>query len=62
VLQVIYSFDRAALPVYVGQQMDAYIEAPPIAGPNAPAQHSSGNIPYNRTRESSNLQTSTGRL
>ena len=62
VLQVIYSFDRAALPVYVGQQMDAYIEAPPVAGPNAPTQHSSGNIPYNRTRESSNLQTSTGRL
>ena len=34
VLQVIYSFDHAALPVYVGQQMDAYIEAPP-AGKDA---------------------------
>ncbi len=30
VLQVIYSFDHAALPVYTGQQMDAYIEAPPV--------------------------------
>ena len=27
-LQVIYSFDRGSLPVYVGQQMDVYIEAP----------------------------------
>src|SRR5260221_12241851 len=26
VLQVIYSFDRGALPVYVGQQMDVFIE------------------------------------
>jgi RND family efflux transporter MFP subunit len=28
VLQVIYSFDEGALPVYVGQQMDVFIEAP----------------------------------
>ena len=28
VLQVIYSFDRGELPIYVGQQMDIYIEAP----------------------------------
>jgi len=28
VLQVIYSFDRADLPIYTGQQMDIYIEAP----------------------------------
>jgi HlyD family secretion protein len=28
VLQVIYSFDRGKLPIYVGQQMDVYIEAP----------------------------------
>ena len=27
VLQVIYTFDRAALPVYVGQQVDVYIRA-----------------------------------
>jgi hypothetical protein len=30
VMQVVYSFDRAELPVYVGQQMDIYIEAPPV--------------------------------
>jgi hypothetical protein len=29
VLQVIYSFDRAALPVYVGQQLDVFIDASP---------------------------------
>jgi HlyD family secretion protein len=32
VLQVIYTFRRADLPVYVGQQLDVFIEAPP-AGP-----------------------------
>jgi HlyD family secretion protein len=30
VLQVLYSFDRGQLPVYVGQQMDVFVEAPPI--------------------------------
>jgi len=30
VLQVIYSFKRSALPVYIGQQMDVYIEAPEL--------------------------------
>jgi HlyD family secretion protein len=30
VLQVIYSFDRNALPAYVGQQMDVFIEAPEV--------------------------------
>lgn len=30
VMQVIYSFDHAQLPVYVGQQMDVFIEAPSI--------------------------------
>jgi hypothetical protein len=29
VLQVIYSFDRAALPVYVGQQLDVFIDTSP---------------------------------
>ena len=33
VLQAVYSFDRAALPVYVGQQMDVYIEAKPLGAP-----------------------------
>lgn len=31
VLQVIYSFDASALPVYVGQQMDVYIQTAPSA-------------------------------
>ena len=34
VLQVLYDFDRAALNVYVGQQMDAFIEAPPVPEPS----------------------------
>src|SRR5262249_15656838 len=28
VLQAIYSFDRGDLPIYVGQQVDVFIEAP----------------------------------
>ena len=32
VLQVIYSFDANSIPVYVGQQMDVFIEAPPVSG------------------------------
>jgi len=32
VLQVLYSFPREALPVYVGQQMDVFIDAPSAAG------------------------------
>lgn len=31
VLQVVYSFPRIALPVYLGQQMDVFIEAEPLA-------------------------------
>jgi hypothetical protein len=27
-LQALYSFDRASIPAYVGQQMDVFIEAP----------------------------------
>jgi HlyD family secretion protein len=27
VLQVIYSFERGNLPIYIGQQMDIYIDA-----------------------------------
>jgi RND family efflux transporter MFP subunit len=30
VLQVIYSLEEGALPVYVGQQMDVFIQAPPM--------------------------------
>lgn len=41
VLPVIYSFPGAALPVYVGQQMDAFIAAPPVAGTDLAKQHPS---------------------
>lgn len=30
VLQVLFAFERSAIPVYVGQQMDVFIEAPPV--------------------------------
>lgn len=42
VLQLIYSFDPAALPVYVGQQMDVYIESLPVgaASESLPPQES----------------------
>ena len=39
VLQVIYSFDPAPLPIYVGQQMDVFIEAPA----SSPSQRTSEN-------------------
>ena len=29
VLQIVYSFERGDLPIYVGQQMDVYIDASP---------------------------------
>ena len=38
VLQVIYRFDHAALPVYAGQEMDAFIKAPPAVGAPAPVK------------------------
>lgn len=39
VLQAIYSFDRAELPAYVGQQMDVFVEAPGVASaPPKPAK------------------------
>ena len=34
VLQVSYSFERGALPLYLGQQMDAYIEVPNAGAEN----------------------------
>jgi len=32
VLQVIYSFDGAALPVYIGQRLNVFIQAPAVPG------------------------------
>lgn len=39
VLQVLYSFPAGRLPIYVGQQMDVFIEAPPVdaTGPSPAA-------------------------
>jgi HlyD family secretion protein len=37
VLQVIYSFDRGNLPIYIGQQMDIYIDATPQPGREIPS-------------------------
>jgi hypothetical protein len=41
VLQAIYSFDPASLPLYVGQLMDVFIEAAPVGGTAGP-QHPAG--------------------
>ena len=38
VLQVIYRFDRTSLPAYVGQLMDVFIEAPPLASAGGQSQ------------------------
>ena len=35
VLQALYSFHPGSLPVYVGQQMDVFIEAPPVGATTA---------------------------
>jgi hypothetical protein len=32
VLQVLYAFDGGTLPIYVGQQMDVFVDAPPAGG------------------------------
>jgi multidrug efflux pump subunit AcrA (membrane-fusion protein) len=42
VLQVIYSFDPASLPLYVGQLMDVFIEAAPAGEKTSGPQHRSG--------------------
>ncbi len=39
VLQVIYSFERDALPVYLGQQMDAFIQTAPARQDTATEAH-----------------------
>ena len=45
VLQAIYSFDPAALPVYVGQQMDVFIQALPALGAITPLRSTSESVP-----------------
>jgi len=39
---VIYSFDPASLPLYIGQLMDVFIEAAPIGGTTSGPQHPAG--------------------
>src|ERR1700722_3024046 len=39
VLQVVYSFDRKLVPLYVGQQMDVFIESAPIGEMMAGSKH-----------------------
>lgn len=39
VLQVVYSFGRSNLPVYLGQQMDAFIQAAPVGGEAGDGPH-----------------------
>jgi len=39
VLQVIYSFDHAALPVYIGQRMNVFIQAPAVRTPEKVGQN-----------------------
>ncbi len=36
VMQAVYSFERGDLPIFVGQQMDVFIEALPIGRPDLP--------------------------
>jgi multidrug efflux pump subunit AcrA (membrane-fusion protein) len=55
VLQVIYSYDRGSLPVYVGQQMDVFIEAPPVGSATAQAQ------PLSELCSNDALKSATGR-
>ncbi|MCL4457307.1 MAG: efflux RND transporter periplasmic adaptor subunit [Nitrospirae bacterium] len=38
VMQVVYSFDRSQLQVYVGQLMDVFIDAPPVAATKQPQE------------------------
>src|SRR5229473_6971283 len=50
VLQVIYSFGRGSLPVYVGQQMDVFIEGSPDTGKKPDTQGASGTCGDDATR------------
>ncbi len=39
VLQVIYSFDHGNLPVYIGQRMNVFIQAPAVPASEKSGQH-----------------------
>ncbi len=42
VLEVIYSFDRGTLPVYIGQRMNVFIQAPAVPGGKDEQQQQTG--------------------
>lgn len=42
VMQAVYSFDRSQLPVFVGQQMDVFIDAPPVTPSPTPSKTPEG--------------------
>jgi HlyD family secretion protein len=46
VLQVIYSFERGSLPIYVGQQMDVYIDASPASSSRELSSSSPPALPH----------------
>ena len=60
VLQVIYSFDPASLPLYVGQLMDVFIEAAPNGGTAPGPQHRAGSCDDSASR-SGNAQPANRR-
>jgi hypothetical protein len=45
-LQVIYSFDHGTLPVYIGQRMNVFIQAPavPLSEKKGPQQPQSNHL------------------
>ena len=45
VLQVIYRFDRGDMPIFVGQQMDIYIQADRLSAASATSPHGSATEP-----------------
>jgi len=50
VLQVIYSFERDAQPIYIGQRMNVYIDAPVPAGMGAQPERTSAATPNEGSR------------
>jgi multidrug efflux pump subunit AcrA (membrane-fusion protein) len=48
VLQILYSFERGTIPVYVGQQMDVFIAAPSADAPSATPDRASALLPVGR--------------
>jgi HlyD family secretion protein len=52
VLQVIYSFDHGTLPVYIGQRMNVFIEAPPVPTANDAGRGTSDQVASELNRRS----------